>query len=88
MASRSLDEFETLTKILSNWKAGEDMETVLDWLYPSGIYDRQHEVASRRHKGTVQWLLEDDVFTNWQSGASDRVLWCCGDPGAGKTVAM
>ena len=37
--------------------------------------------------GTGEWLLDHDNFTAWME-KGNPVLWCSGDPGAGKSVLM
>ena len=46
----------------------------------------QKHAYSKRHGSTGQWLLETEKFRTWFEGKGNPVLWCPGNPGAGKTV--
>ncbi|APA12249.1 hypothetical protein sscle_09g070190 [Sclerotinia sclerotiorum 1980 UF-70] len=58
---------------------------VLNWLSTIDCHSKQREILSRRHQGTGEWLFESQKYQNWLDG-KDRLLWCSGSPGAGKTV--
>ncbi|CAD6445238.1 4a4361a0-46ea-4436-a941-eb14bdffe16c [Sclerotinia trifoliorum] len=58
---------------------------VLEWLSTIDCHSKQREMLSRRHEGTGEWLFESQKYQNWLDG-KDRLLWCSGSPGAGKTV--
>ena len=49
---------------------------------------KQKESYSKRHAKTGQWLLESPDFQTWQQSTvgGSSVLWCPGNPGAGKTI--
>ncbi|KAL9118809.1 MAG: hypothetical protein Q9187_004635 [Circinaria calcarea] len=68
-------------------KRDEDVETtkILSWLSPLNFWTVQQDIFGRRQEGTGTWLLDDDIFQSWLHG-TERVLWCPGDPGAGKTI--
>ncbi|KAL7920173.1 hypothetical protein ACQKWADRAFT_322360 [Trichoderma austrokoningii] len=57
----------------------------------SPIFDlfekRQHDIfrLPGRQDGTWEWLQGTQEFQNWLAG-TDRILWCPGQPGVGKTV--
>lgn len=40
----------------------------------------------RRHKGTCQWILEDQRFKEWRAARENSVLWYNAPPGSGKSV--
>jgi len=63
----------------------ENDEEVLDWISTLDFRAKQNDTIGRRQEGTGMWLLEKEEFRNWLSGR-ERVLWCPGIPGAGKTV--
>ncbi|KAJ6524804.1 hypothetical protein B0H19DRAFT_1042750, partial [Mycena capillaripes] len=63
----------------------ENRDIILNWLSPINFFLQQADISQRREKGTGEWLLADPLFKQWESG-SGRTLWCCGIPGAGKTV--
>jgi hypothetical protein len=57
----------------------------MEWLSPTDFPAQQHDIISRRQEGTGQWFLNSDEFNRWLQG-SDKILFCPGIPGAGKTM--
>jgi hypothetical protein len=62
---------------------------LLDWLSPISI--EKHHEDSKSHliiaKDSGSWFLKSDRYLDWMDPTkSDRMLWCPGLPGAGKTV--
>lgn len=56
------------------------IKEILDWLSPLTMYQKQHDILSRRHGNTGSWLLEDAVFQAWkESDCSQWTLWCPGN---------
>lgn len=70
----------------SEWLQSETAREILDWLSPLEYCNKQRDIASKRHEGTGKWFLVSEKFTAWLNGSADSVLWCPGEPGAGKTV--
>ncbi|KAJ7117097.1 hypothetical protein C8R44DRAFT_708389 [Mycena epipterygia] len=62
-------------------------ERILEWMSPLNSFQRQADILSKWLPGTGGWLLASPEFRNWESG-SGTTLWCCGMPGAGKTVLV
>jgi hypothetical protein len=60
-------------------------KAILDWLSPTDFPAQQHDIISRRQKGTGQWLLDSPEYNGWLHG-TDKTLFCPGIPGAGKTM--
>lgn len=58
---------------------------MMQWLSPTGFPAQQHDIMTRRQKGTGQWFLDSPKFKRWLQG-SDMTLFCPGIPGAGKTI--
>ncbi|KAJ7435640.1 hypothetical protein FB451DRAFT_1109266, partial [Mycena latifolia] len=54
---------------------------------PLNFLQRQADVFNALQSGTGEWLLGEAGFQQWESG-SGKVLFCCGIPGAGKTVLV
>ena len=50
------------------------------------FHSKQKDAYGKRHAHTGQWLLETGEFVQWSEGQTCSVLWCPGNPGAGKTV--
>ena len=46
-----------------------------------------NQALRKRHEGTGNWLIEDDIFRDWkQDPDSDSIIWLYGIPGCGKTI--
>ena len=61
---------------------------IMQWLSPLDPRRRHQDVRTDRLDGVGNWLLETNEFRLWRSnaGGEDKtVLFCCGDPGVGKT---
>jgi hypothetical protein len=63
----------------------QQFQLVLDWVSLTDFPAQQHDIISRRQKGTGQWLLDSPEFKEWLQGAH-KTLFCPGIPGAGKTM--
>jgi hypothetical protein len=63
----------------------EKHRAILDWLTPINYAHQQHDFLSRRQPGTGQWLLDSPEFQTWLQ-ADEKMLFCPGIPGAGKTI--
>lgn len=60
------------------------MRLWLSGVDPSLNYNR---ALRKRHEGTGNWLIEHDIFRNWeQDPDSDSIIWLYGIPGCGKTI--
>ena len=57
----------------------------MQWLSPTDFPAQQHDIISRRQEGTGQWFLDCPQFKEWLQGFN-RILFCPGIPGAGKTM--
>ncbi|KAJ7499628.1 hypothetical protein FB451DRAFT_958530, partial [Mycena latifolia] len=62
-------------------------DEIIEWYSPLNFFLRQADIFSTRQPGTGQWLLEDARFKAWISG-TEKILWCRGMPGGGKTVLV
>lgn len=65
----------------------QDLQTILDWLTPTGYGAQQSDFLSRRQEGTGEWLLDSAEFKNWCNG-DGNTLFYTGMPGAGKTIMV
>ena len=71
----------------------ERKREILEWLSSlssqGNQQDKRHQnVRHSRIDGIGDWLLETDEFLRWQNyedGSVNPTLFCCGDPGVGKT---
>ena len=62
-----------------------ERQKVMAWVSPIDVSAKHFDVANAREPGTGEWLLNSNVFQEWERGTG-RALWCSGIPGAGKTV--
>ena len=72
---------------VKNVIADENPE-IMQWLSPLNPKRRHQDVRADRLDGVGNWLLQTKEFREWKSdegGADKAVLFCCGDPGVGKT---
>ena len=68
-------------------KSDEDARIML-WLSPLEPRNRHQSVRDDRFDGVGDWLLETSEFLEWREskgGAEKAILFCSGNPGAGKT---
>lgn len=61
------------------------LDKLLDWISPTDYRTVLQKNFRLQHRETCTWFLSNDTFTNWVTG-SNSMLFCPGDPGAGKTV--
>ena len=72
---------------VNNIIADENPE-IMQWLSPLDPRGRHQDVRTERLNGVGNWLLERNEFREWRStegGGDKAVLFCCGNPGVGKT---
>ncbi|KAL3439887.1 hypothetical protein BJX65DRAFT_57583 [Aspergillus insuetus] len=58
---------------------------VIDWLSSMNFRERYADILRKWQPGTAEWFLSSKEFQDWATGAQ-RLLWCPGIPGAGKSV--
>lgn len=58
---------------------------ILNWLTPIDYGLQQSDILKRRQPETGQWLLASEEYQSWLN-SQNRILFCPGIPGAGKTV--
>ena len=73
-----------------NIGATDEKPEILAWLSPLEPRIRHQDVRTRRADNVGEWLLQTGEFQRWCYGAHDeesdkQILFCCGDPGVGKT---
>jgi len=74
---------------IHNTVAGDRSE-ILTWLSPLEPRLRHQDIRTRRVDNVGEWLLQTGEFKRWCEGdqhgeRGGAVLFCCGDPGVGKT---
>ena len=80
------DSFNNIVNI----GAIDERSEILAWLSPLEPRTRHQDVQNRRVGNVGEWLLQTGEFQRWCYGAHDeesdkQILFCCGDPGVGKT---
>ena len=68
----------------------DERPEILAWFSPLEPRIRHQDVRTRRADNVGRWLLKTGEFRRWCDGAQDegsdhQILFCCGDPGVGKT---
>ena len=78
----SLNTFNTFT-------IADDRSDILAWLSPLEPRLRHQDIQDSRVENIGGWLLQTEEFRSWCAGGGNEsdnpVLFCYGDPGAGKT---
>jgi len=68
----------------------DDRSQLLAWLSPLNPGSRHWDIQEHRTNDIGEWLLGTEEFRRWYAGGQrgegeSAVLFCYGDPGAGKT---
>ncbi|PON30014.1 hypothetical protein TGAM01_v201380 [Trichoderma gamsii] len=85
----SLADIDRKIDTIESIYGSEYLRDFYKWLSP--VFDvfekRQHDIFELpgRQDGTWEWLQSTQEFKDWLSG-TNRILWCPGQPGVGKTV--
>ncbi|KAH8126381.1 ankyrin repeat-containing domain protein [Trichoderma asperelloides] len=69
----------------TNKRDGED--DILRRLYTTPYEDRKDRNPDRV-PGTCEWFISHELFKEWESSKSSRMLWVSADPGCGKSVLV
>ena len=89
--SNNIGSFNTtVVNNVSNVTAADERSDILSWLSPLEPRLRHKGIQERRVENIGGWVLETEAFKSWYassggSGSDNAVLFCYGDPGAGKT---
>ena len=86
----SYNTTNSYNNVWNNYTVANSKSQILAWLSPLEPNIRHHDIRDRRVEGVGEWLLQTEKFKSWCAGSgggeSDKaVLFCYGDPGAGKT---
>ena len=63
----------------------DDEPQIMAWLSPLEPQARHQDISSQRVDGIGGWLLETEEFINWCKESDHAALFCCGNPGVGKS---
>jgi len=92
MATGNVNSFNVLTNhnnivnLITETDTEEDQ--ILQWLSPLEPQRRHQAVRTGRLDGIGNWVLETNKFRKWsdrEDGSVEPLLFCCGNPGVGKT---
>ena len=80
----------TAVSVSNNFTFADDLPNILAWLSPLDPKLRHQDIGDRRIENVGEWLLQTEEFSSWRRGSEggesdNAVLFCYGDPGAGKT---
>ena len=54
------------------------MKDVQDWLSPADYWENYLVAHESRHKGTLEWFVQDTTFNEWKTSNSGSILWVHG----------
>lgn len=91
-ATGNINSFNTLTNYnnVVNINAEPDAERhqIMQWLSLLEPQQRHEGVRTDRLDSVGKWVLETNEFKKWcdmEDSCVEPVLFCCGNPGVGKT---
>ena len=82
------DNINSFNIINVNTVISDEDNQIREWLSPLKPHQRHQDVRAERLDGVGDWLLETSEFRKWSKGEGkyqERVLFCSGGPGVGKT---
>ena len=71
-----------------NTVISDEEDQIREWLSPLKPQQRHQSVRADRLDGVGDWFLDAGEFRKWSNGddgSLERVLFCSGGPGVGKT---
>jgi len=88
--SNNTNSVNAAINVSHSYIIADDRSQILTWLSPLDPRLRHQDIRGRRVGNVGEWLLQTEGFESWctgsEGGDSDNtVLFCYGDPGAGKT---
>ncbi|KAI9665887.1 MAG: hypothetical protein M1821_003822 [Bathelium mastoideum] len=81
----ALPLLQSSTTDIRNSQSQQHHQSAMEWLSSVDFPAQQHDIISRKAKGTGQWFLDSPKFQDWLQGPN-KILFCPGIPGAGKTM--
>ena len=92
MATGNVNSFNVSTNYNNTVNFITEIDTeehqILQWLSPLKPQRRHQSVRAGRLDSIGNWVLETNKFREWrgrEDGCVEQVLFCCGNPGVGKT---
>jgi len=86
----------SFNNVCNNYTVADDRSQILAWLLPLEPKLRHLDLQERRAGHVGEWLIQTEEFRRWRDWSVDSVegegdnavLFCYGDPGAGRTFIM
>ena len=82
------DNINSFNTINVNTGTYDEDNQIREWLSPLKPHQRHQDVRAKRLDGVGDWFLDTSEFQKWSKagdGSLERVLFCSGGPGVGKT---
>jgi len=82
----NINSFNTVVNFIT--EIDPEGRQIMQWLSPLEPQQRHQGVRTDRVDGVGGWVLETSEFRKWRDGEDGcvkPVLFCCGNPGVGKT---
>ena len=82
------DNINSFNVVNVNTGIPDEDNKIREWLSPLKPHQRHQGVRADRLDGVGDWFLETSEFRKWSNGGNrslERVLFCSGGPGVGKT---
>ena len=79
---------DSYNNVWNHCEISDEKRQILEWLSPMAPRERHQAVREGRVDGVGSWFLRTNEFKEWHASkdrVADPVLFCCGDPGVGKT---
>ncbi|KAI0965301.1 Pfs, NACHT and ankyrin domain protein [Xylaria arbuscula] len=84
-ATERLESIETKVREIHDIANNNKNIKILNWFSKLSSQEKHKDVLKEHQEGTGRFLLDSQKFIDWRNG-KDRILWCIGAPGTGKTV--
>jgi len=55
-----------------------ERENFLDWISKVDFEKVHKDIYAKKHRGTGDWLIQEEKFKAWFSGSESSLLWCHG----------
>ena len=90
MSQSFSNNINSLNTTFNTFTVADDRSNILAWLSPLEPRLRHQDIQDSRVENIGEWLLQTEEFKTWCAGSGggepdNAVLFCYGDPGAGKT---
>ena len=80
----------SFNSVRNNFTVADDRLEILTWLSPLEPGIRHQDIRTPRLDNVGDWLLQTEEFRTWRDCTREdeiekATIFCCGDPGVGKT---